>query len=427
MYKRVLFVLSILILASFLVGACASPSPTASPSAGEEGAATQEVMATQEMQPEASGKPIVLGLPAIQTGSDTYIHGELIVAATQFAADEINAKGGVLGRPLQLLVMDDAGDPKQGVNVAHSFCGNPDVVAVLGHAYSGVTIPALPVYNECRLPVIVHGTNPKITELGFDNVVQNTPNDLITGQAAADHAKDELGIKSVAIIHNKSMWGAGVASVFKMRCEELGITVTSFQGIDPEDVDFTPVLTKVKSENPDAVYFAGYTEQGLMRKQMVQLGMTQKWLAAEATSSEYIDITGEAGIGTISATAAPPLDFRQEMIDFAKRFEAKYNKLPESWSSYYYDMVYAIADAITKANSDKREDIVQALKKIDVPSVIYPQGLQFDSHGRVVHPVTFIYELGSDLKYKTIFVWQGTPPYQTMSEEEYQKIIEMLK
>ena len=427
MYKRVLFVLSILILASFLVGACASPSPTASPSAGEEGAATQEVMATQEMQPEASGKPIVLGLPAIQTGSDTYIHGELIVAATQFAADEINAKGGVLGRPLQLLVMDDAGDPKQGVNVAHSFCGNPDVVAVLGHAYSGVTIPALPVYNECRLPVIVHGTNPKITELGFDNVVQNTPNDLITGQAAADHAKDELGIKSVAIIHNKSMWGAGVASVFKMRCEELGITVTSFQGVDPEDVDFTPVLTKVKSENPDAVYFAGYTEQGLMRKQMVQLGMTQKWLAAEATSSEYIDITGEAGIGTISATAAPPLDFRQEMIDFAKRFEAKYNKLPESWSSYYYDMVYAIADAITKANSDKREDIVQALKKIDVPSVIYPQGLQFDSHGRVVHPVTFIYELGSDLKYKTIFVWQGTPPYQTMSEEEYQKIIEMLK
>ncbi len=422
MYRKVLFVLSLLAIVSVLLGACATGgTPTAEPTQAEVSEPTQETAAG------ATGKPLVLGLPAIQTGADTYIHGELIVAASQFAIDEINAKGGVLGRPLQLLVMDDAGDPKQGVNVAHSFCGNPEVIAVLGHAYSGVTIPALPVYNECRMPVIVHGTNPKITELGFDNVVQNTPNDLITGQAAADHAKDELGIKSVAIIHNKSMWGAGVASVFKMRCEELGITVTSFQGVDPEDVDFTPVLTKVKNENPDAVYFAGYTEQGLMRKQMVQLGMTQKWLAAEATSSEYIDITGEAGIGTISATAAPPLDFRQEMIDFAKRFEAKYNKLPESWSSYYYDMVYAIADAITKANSDKREDIVQTLKKIDVPSVIYPQGLQFDSHGRVVHPVTFIYELGSDLKYKTIFVWQGTPPYQTMSEEEYQKIIESLK
>lgn len=422
MYKQLLFGLSLLVIVSVLLGACATGgAPTAEPTKAEVSEPTQETAAG------ATGKPLVLGLPAIQTGSDTYIHGELIVAATQFAADEINAKGGVLGRPLQLLVMDDAGDPKQGVNVAHSFCGNPEVIAVLGHAYSGVTIPALPVYNECRLPVIVHGTNPKITELGFDNVVQNTPNDLITGQAAADHAKEELGIKSVAIIHNKSMWGAGVASVFKMRCEELGITVTSFQGVDPEDVDFTPVLTKVKNENPDAVYFAGYTEQGLMRKQMVQLGMTQKWLAAEATSSEYIDITGETGVGTISATAAPPLDFRQEMIDFAKRFEAKYNKLPESWSSYYYDMVYAIADAIAKANSDKREDIVQALKKIDVPSVIYPKGLQFDSSGRVVNPVTFIYELGSDLKYKTIFVWQGTPPYQTMSEEEYQKIIESLK
>ncbi len=210
--------------------------------------------------------------------------------------------------------------------------------------------------------------------------------------------------------------------VISAGCQHFENSVTDFQYGYIEGSS-----AKVKNENPDAVYFAGYTEQGLMRKQMVQLGMTQKWLAAEATSSEYIDITGEAGIGTISATAAPPLDFRQEMIDFAKRFEAKYNKLPESWSSYYYDMVYAIADAITKANSDKREDIVQTLKKIDVPSVIYPQGLQFDSHGRVVHPVTFIYELGSDLKYKTIFVWQGTPPYQTMSEEEYQKIIESLK
>lgn len=433
MKKRFFIILSALVIFSVLVGACAQATPSAEPTQAEVTAPTQETSAssgaepTQETATGASGKPIVLGLPAIQTGADTYIHGELIIKASQFAADEINARGGVLGRPLEFLVMDDAGDPKQGVNVAHAFCGNPDVVAVLGHTYSGVTIPALPVYNECRLPIIVHGTNPKITELGFDNVVQNTPNDLITGQAAADHAKNELGIKSVAIIHNKSMWGAAVATVFKTRCEEIGITVTSYQGVDPEDVDFTPVLTKVKGENPDAVYFAGYTEQGLMRKQMVQLGMTQKWLAAEATSSEYIDITGETGIGTISATAAPPLDFRQEMIDFANRFQAAYGKLPESWSSYYYDMVYAIADAITKANSDKREDIIQFLKKIDVPSIIYPDGLQFDSSGRVVHPVTFIYELGSDLKYKTIYVWQGVPPYQTMSEEEYKNLIESLK
>jgi branched-chain amino acid transport system substrate-binding protein len=277
------------------------------------------------------------------------------------------------------------------------------------------------------MPVMVHGTNPKITELGYDNVVQNTPNDLITGQAAADYAMDTLKVKSVAIMHNKSMWGQGVAAVFQKRLLDNGIKVTSFQGVDPADVDFTPLLTKLKDEKPDLIYFAGYTEEGLMRKQMVQLGIDAKWMAAEATSSEYIDVTKDMGVGTISATAAPPLDYRPEMVAFDQRFFAKFNKHPESWSSYYYDMVYGMADAITKANSAKREDIVKQLHNIDVPSIIYPEGLQFDASGRVVHPVTFIYELGSDLKYKMVFLWKGTPPYATMTADEYKALIESLK
>ena len=419
MSKKLLVGFSVVIVLGMLLAACGT-TPTAAPAAPAAPAATTAPA-------KAAAEPIIIGLPAILTGSDTYIHGELIVDAVKFAMEEINAKGGVLGRPLEVLVMDDAGDPKQGVNVAHAFCGNPKVVAVLGHAYSGVTIPTLPVYKDCDMPVIVHGTNPKITELGYGNIVQNTPNDFITGQAAADHAKSELGIKSVAIIHNKSMWGSGVAQVFDARCKEIGITVTSYQGVDPEDVDFTPVLTKVNSEKPDAVYFAGYTEQGLMRKQMVGLGMTEKWLVAEATSSEYIDITGDAGVGSLSATAAPPLDFRPEMADFAARFNAKYQKMPESWSSYYYDMVYAITDAITKAGSAERTEIVKQLKNINIPSVIYPEGLQFDKLGRVVHPVTFIYELTTEKKWKTIYVWKGVPPYTSMSEEEYGKIIKSLQ
>jgi branched-chain amino acid transport system substrate-binding protein len=270
MYKKSVLLVSMIILLSLVLGACA---PAAAPAAEEP--VEEEVMEEEVMEEEMaapSGEPIVLGLPAIQTGSDTYIHGELIIAAVEFAMSEINAKGGLLGRPLEVKVLDDAGDPKQGVNAANAFCDDESVVAVLGHSYSGVTFAALPVYQACGMPVVVHGTNPKITELGYENVVQNTPNDFITGQAAADHAKDELGVTSVAVIHNKSLWGAGVAQVFDARCKEIGIEVTSYQGVDPEDVDFTPVLTKVASENPDAVYFAGYTEQGLMRKQMVGLG-----------------------------------------------------------------------------------------------------------------------------------------------------------
>jgi branched-chain amino acid transport system substrate-binding protein len=120
------------------------------------------------------------------------------------------------------------------------------------------------------------------------------------------------------------------------------------------------------------------------------------------------------------------MDYRPEMIEFVKRFEAKFGKQPESWSSYYYDMVYAAADAITKANSDKREDIAAKLLSIDVPSVIYPKGLQFDAKGRVVNPVTFIYELNADLKYKMVYLWEGTPPYKSMTDQQYNDLIKSL-
>jgi len=422
--KGKLLKMALVVLAlSLVVAACAPPTP-------EKVEVTKIVEVTKEVvvtpTPTPAAKPIKIGLPAILTGADTYVHGEMVIDAAQLAVEEINAAGGVLGRPLELVVMDDAGDPKQGVAVAHSYCDDPEIVAVYGHCYSGVTIPTEPVYNECRMPLIVHGTNPRITELGFDNVFQNTPNDLITGYAGADYAVEELGIKSVAVIHNKTMWGKAVATVFKARCEELGVEITSFQGVDPDSVDFTPTLTKVKGENPDAVYFAGYVENALMRKQMVALGMDQHWIAAEATSSEYIDATKEDGVGTLSPTAAPPLDFRPEMRRFTKAFQERWGKMPESWSPYYYDAIYQIADAIKRAGKADREAIIKALYEIDLPSVVYPKGIQWDSHGRVVNPVTFVWELKPNLEYELVYLWEGTPPYVTMPEEEYSALVEEL-
>lgn len=376
----------------------------------------------------ADDDTIYFGLPAQLTGADTYIHGELLVDVAQLAVDEINEAGGVLGKKLALKTMDDAGDPKQGVNAANSFCDDPSVVAVLGHPYSGVTLAALPIYQKCGMPVATHGSSPVITELGYENIIANSPNDFIASFATAEYAKSQLNLKSVAIVHNKSLWGQGVAGLFKARAEEQGITVTSFQGIDPEDVDFTPVLTKINGEKPDAVYFAGYTEQGLFRKQMVALGMNQIFIAAEATSSEYIDIVGKDGIGTISPTGAPPMDFTETMKSFAAKFAAKYDgKMPESWSAYYYDKVYMIVDVIKKANSFKREDIVAHIHEADVPSVVYPQGDQFDEKGRLEHPVMFIYQLGEDLQYHVLSTWEGIPPHKTMAPEDYQKWIDILQ
>ena len=378
----------------------------------------------QAATPTPAPKPIKVGLPVILTGADTYVFGEMVRDAAILAVEEINAKGGVLGRPLELVVYDDAGDPAQAVAVAHKLCEDQEIVAVIGHTFSGTTIPTMPVYNECRLGMLELGSNPRITIQGYDNVFRITcANDLITGYAGADYVVDQLGIDSVAVIHNKTMWGEAVATVFQKRCEELGVTVTSFQGIDANAVDFTPTLTKVNSENPGAVYFAGYSESALVCNQMKDLGMDQHYIAAEATSSEFVDAVKEKGVGTLAPTAAPPVDFREETRKFTAAFKARWNKEPEEWSPVYYDVVYALAAAIEHAGTAERDAIIKALHEVEVPSIVHPGGLAWDETGEPVHPVAFVWELKPSLVMEVVYVWEGEPPYQTMSYEDYKALV----
>jgi len=369
-------------------------------------------------------KPIKVGLPVILTGADTYVFGEMIRAASMMAVEEINAKGGVLGRPLELVIYDDAGDPAQAVAVAHKLCEDPEIMAVIGHTFSGTTFPTMPVYNQCRLAQLELGSNPRITIQGYDHVFRITcANDLITGYAGADYAVEKLGIKSVAVIHNKTMFGEAVATVFMKRCEEKGVKTTSFQGVDANAVDFTPTLTKIKAENPDAVYFAGYSEAALICNQMKDLGMKQQYIAAEATSSEYVDAVKEKGIGTLAPTAAPPVDFRDETKKFTAAFKKRFGQEPEEWSPVYYDVVYALAAAIEKAGKADREAIIKALHEIQVPSIISTKGLAWDATGEPVNPVAFVWELKPSLKMEVVYTWEGKPPYQTMSYEEYKALV----
>lgn len=419
--KKITLVISIVLALAVILGACAAQP--AAPAADQPAAPA----ADQPAAPAAEVKPIILGVAAIQTGSDTYIHGELIILAAQFAADEINAKGGINGRPIEILVMDDAGDPKQAVVVANAFCANSDIVGVIAHPYSGSTIPALPIYKACGLPVVVHGTNPRITEMGFDNIVQGTPNDFISGTAAADYVKDDLGFDTVAIIHNKTIFGQGVAAVFQARLKQIGVTITSYTGVDPTDVDFTPVLTTIKGENPDLIYFAGYTEGALIRKQMVQLGIEARYMAAESVNSEYIDVVKDQGIGTISVQASAPLDLNDELKAFDAAFFAKNNKHPESWSMYYYDHVRHMADAIAKAGEPTRANIVAQMHNIDAPSLLTDVNATYDQKGRLNAPASFVYEMKDDMQFHMVKEWAQTPPYQTMTDAEYTAIIDSLK
>ncbi len=429
MKGKLLRVMVVMLALSLVVAACA-PSPTPTPQVitkVETKVETKEVVKVVTATPPPAAEPIKIGLPVILTGADTYVFGEMVRDAAIMAVEEINTAGGVLGRPLELEILDDAGDPAQAVAVAHKLCEDPEIVAVIGHTFSGTTIPTLPVYNQCRLAQLELGSNPRITIMGYDHNFRITcANDLIAGVAGADYVVDALGVESVAVIHNKTMWGEAVATVFMRRLEELGVDITSFQGVDQNAVDFTPTLTKVNAEGPEAVYFAGYSESALVRNQMSDLGMTQHYIAAEATSSEYVDAVKERGIGTLAPTAAPPLDFRPETRKFSEAFVERWGKEPEEWSPIYYDVVYALAKAIEHAGTTDRDAIIDALHEIEVPSIVHSGGLSWDEIGEPRYPVAFVWELMPDLNMEVVYVWEGTPPYQTMSYDDYKALVESL-
>jgi len=304
-----------------LVVALAACAPAATPTT--QVITKQVTVVVKETQvvevPAPVGETIKIAVPIEQTGPRAY-PGQAVCRASKLAGEHLNAAGGILGRPVVIDCIDDQSDPKQAVIVAHSICDNPEYVAVWGHGTSGTTIPAEPIYDGCRIALVAQGSNPNVTKQGFDNVFQAVPNDLAQGRAAAEYLQ-ERGAKTVSVTHNKSIFGEVLAGVFKGRAEELGLQILSFQGINPEDVDFTPTLTKIKQENPDAYYHAGYVvESAPLRKQMVTLGMDQIFVASESTTTEFVATTGDAGIGTVSSTAAVGYDASPALKEFAAAY-----------------------------------------------------------------------------------------------------------
>lgn len=393
--------LTVTLLVLVLSTVLASCAPAATP--------TPQVITKKETV-VVVGKPIVIGTGQPLTGAETYMY-TIECHCQKMAAAEINAKGGVLGRRLEVRCMDDAGDPKQAVIVAHSFCDDPEIVAVYAHGYSGTTIPTMPIYNECGLPQVSHGSNPRITSEGYGHIFQNIADDSLSGQAAADFLFKELGITTIAIIHNKTMWGEGVAELTKKACEAHGMEITSYQGVDADAADYSAVLTKVKAENPEALYTGMYVESARLRKQMMALGMGDiVYMGAELTNTEYMNSVGEEGVGAYTATAAPSVEMSEKSKAFAERCKASFGLPPEPWAFYGYEGIFIIADAIERAGSTDGEAIIKALRETDLEGAGMDYHFGFDEKGRLTEPRTYIYECTEPNEFELIWSWIGAYP-----------------
>lgn len=308
---------------------------------------------------------IKIGLEGPMTGDYAY-EGQGFEKAVKLLAEQTNEAGGLLGRQIELVIEDDAGDPTQAALVAQRLV-DADVVAVIGAYNSTATEPASEIYNEAGLfHITPSSTATRLTEKGFKRFFRVCFLDDRQGLFAATFAKDVLGVQNFGILHDNSTYAQGLAEHTKRYAEEMGLNVPFYDAINPDDQDFSPILTNIGAAGLDAIYFTGYHAQGgLLLKQTGELGLDLNWVMGNACNNpELIQIGGlENAVGVYITTEPLPKDVDYpEARQFVADFQEAYDMMPDSvWWMMAAEAFNVIRYAIEQTESTDSEVLANFL------------------------------------------------------------------
>jgi len=342
---------------------------------------------------------LLIGVAGPLTGPNAAFGAQLQKGAEQAAAD-INAAGGINGEQVKIVLGDDVSDPKQGISVANKFVGD-GVKFVVGHFNSGVSIPASEVYAENGiLQITPASTNPNYTERGLWNTFRVCGRDDQQGTVAGQYIFDKFKDAKVAVVHDKTPYGQGLADETKKAMNGLGVTEVLYEGIQPGEKDYSALIAKMKEAGVTIVYFGGlHTEAGLIMRQMADQGLKATLMSGDGiTSNELASIAGDAVNGTLMTFPPDPRN-NPNAADAVKKFrDAGFE--PEAYTLYSYAAVQVIADAAKAAGENDPMKVAESAKaKGPFKTVIGDIG--FDSKGDITRPDYTMYEWkkGDDGKY----------------------------
>lgn len=344
------------------------------------------------------GDPIRIGLQGPMTGDYAY-EGQGFEKAVQLLVDQLNENGGLLGRPVELVIEDDAGDPTQSALVADRMI-DAGVVAVIGAYNSTATEPASEIYNEeGLLHITPSSTATRLTTKGFDQFFRVCFLDDRQALFAAMAMQEVLGAEKIGILHDNSTYASGLADWTKIYAEEAGLEVAFFDAINPDDQDFTPILTNIGEAGLDAVYFTGYHAQGgLLLRQTAELGLDISWMMGNASNNpEMVEIAGvDAAAGTFITTEPLPQDLEYpEAVDFVAAFEEAYGEPPASvWWLLAAEAFNVITYAIEETESTDTEVLAEYLHNefADYPGLSGPI-IGFDENGDRLGTIHALYQI----------------------------------
>jgi branched-chain amino acid transport system substrate-binding protein len=308
------------------------------------------------------------------------VFGEQMRRGAEMAVADINAAGGVLGEKLVLEIGDDACDPRQAVAVANQMVGR-GIAVMAGHFCSSSSIPASDVYHEEGiLQISPASTNPQLTERGYENVFRTCGRDDQQGTFAANYIVDNNVGSRIAIIHDKSAYGQGLADEFRKALNARGVQEVLYEAITQGDKDFSALITKMKDLGVDVIYHGGYhTEAGLIVRQAREQGMTAAQMVSgdALVTDEYWSITGETGEGTLM-TFQPDPRKSPAAAEVVQRFkDAGFE--PEGYTLYTYATIQVWAQAAERAGTTELEAVIEALHSGPFETVIGQ--IEFDEKG----------------------------------------------
>ncbi len=328
---------------------------------------------------------IVSSLP--RTGSAT-AQAQTMVNGIRMAIEEAGGKVGVF--TIAYEDWDDASpergqwDPAVEAANAQKAVQDPDIMAYIGTYNSGAAKIAMPILNKASLVMVSPAnTYPGLTKPGTGeanepqvyrpsgkiNYFRVVPADDIQGEVAAEWAK-ELGVKKVFVLHDRELYGKGVADVFKRACARLGIQVVGYEGIDPKAANYRSLVTKIKSTDADMVYFGGTTQTnaGQIAKDLVAGGAKVKLMVPDGCREQaLIESAGKDNLDDrtyVTFGGLPPSQLQGRGKQFYENYKKKYNAEPEAYAVYGYEAARVVLEGIKRTGKKDRAAITDAITNL---------------------------------------------------------------
>ncbi len=352
---------------------------------------------TQQGTGDGSGKTVKIGVIAPLSGALTAF-GLGIRNGVDLAVRQANEQKRIEGWKIVLAAEDDTAVPDVGANAATKLADDKSVVAVVGTFNSSVAEKVAPILTRQKVTMISPAnTNPSLTQgidpnnkaRPFDYYFRVTTTDAVQGPFAANYAYNDAGKRNVVVVHDKKTYGQGLALQFKAQFEKLGGKIPAVETVEPEDKDFSAVLSRIKRFNPDLIFYGGeYPAASLLTGQADQQGLRVPLMGGDGIfSGTYIDVAKEAGKGDLATSVGAPTDKLPTAQAFVDAYQAAAYADPyEAYGAYGYDAANVIIAALEKVltgeaelDDELREELRDAVQDANIDGVTGK--VAFDEYG----------------------------------------------